>query len=115
MNFADLLSGFINENVMGLAIILIGIGFIFTSYFKIDKKKVPQLFVIVAVPISVIYHITLNPEQHLYVSTMNGIYQALFSVVLSMGFYDLGKSLWKSLKYQIKKMNPTSKKQEESM
>lgn len=115
MNFADLLSGFVNENVMGLAIILIGIGKIFTSYFGVDKKKVPQLFVITAVPISIIYHISLNPDQHVFVSVMNGIYQALFSVVLSMGFYDLGKSLWKSLKYQIKKANPTSKKQEENM
>lgn len=115
MNFADLLSGFVNEQVFGLAIILIGIGTVFTKYFGVNRKKVPQLFVVMALPISIIYHITLNPDQHVYVSIMNGIYQALFSVVISMGFYDLGKSLWKSLKYQVRKMNPTSKKQEENM
>lgn len=112
MNFADLLSGFINEQILGLAFILIGIGFLMTKYFKVDKKKTPVLFLVIAMPISIFYHLFLNPELHLYVNIMNGIYQAMFSIVFSMGFYDLGKGLWQSLKYRIKKDNPRNKKED---
>lgn len=112
MNFVDLLSSFINEQILGLAIILIGLGFLMTSYFKLDKKQTPVLFLVIALPISIMYHIFLTPENHLYINIMNGIYQAMFSIVMAMGFYDLGKGLWQSIKYRIKRDNPRNKKED---
>lgn len=115
MNIADLISGFVNEQILGIALMLVAMGHIFTRYFNVDKKKIPLLFVITALPTAIVYHVCLNPELHIFVNVINGLCQGTFSIAFAMGFYDIGKSLWKSLKYQIKKANPTSKKQENTM
>lgn len=115
MNIADLISGFVNEQILGVALMLVALGYVFTRYFGIDKKRIPLLFAVVSLPIAVAYHLFLNPELHIFVNVINGLCQGTFSVSFAMGFYDLGKSLWKSFKYQIKKANPISKKQEENM
>lgn len=115
MNVADLISGFVNEQILGIALMLVAMGHVFTRYFGVDKKKIPLLFVVIALPTSIAYHICLNSDLHIYVNVINGLCQGAFSIAFSFGFYDLGKSLWKSLRYQIKKANPISKKQEENM
>lgn len=110
MNFVDLLGTFVNEQVLGLAIILIGLGLMMTKCFGLNKKKVPLMFVAIAIPLSILYHIFLSPELHVVVRVLNGTYQGAFSIVFAMGFYDLGKSLWTSIKYRVRNDNPTSKK-----
>lgn len=115
MNIADLISGFVNEQILGIALMLVAIGHVFTRYFGIDKKQIPLLFVVIALPISIAYHLCLNPELHIFVNLVNGLCQGVFSIAFSFGFYDLGKNLWKAFKYQLKKANPISKKQEENM
>lgn len=115
MNFADLLSSFINMEIFGMALILIAIGNIMVKHFGCNRKKVPQLFIVIALPLTTMYNLCSNPDIHIVVTLMDSLYQSVFSCTLAMGLYDLGKSLWKSLKYQIKKANPINKKQEENM
>ena len=115
MNIADLISGFVNEQILGIALMLVAMGHLFTRCFKVKKKNIPLVFTFIALPTAIAYQLCLNPELHVYVNVINGLCQGTFSISFAMGFYDLGKSLWKALKYQIKKANPTSKKQEDNM
>lgn len=115
MNFADLLSGFINMEIFGMALILIAMGNIMVKHFGCNRKKVPQFFIVVALPLNTLYNLCSNPDMHIFVTVMDSLYQSIFSVVIAMGLYDLGKSLWQSFKYQIKRANPINRKQEENL
>lgn len=115
MNLVDLLGSFINMQIFGTSLILIGIGNMMVKHFGCNRKKIPQLFVLISVPLTLLYNLCSNPEVHIVVTVMDSVFQSVFSCTLAMGFYDLGKSLWKSIKYQFKKSNPASRKQEEDM
>ncbi|MEG3006934.1 MAG: hypothetical protein RR806_05625 [Oscillospiraceae bacterium] len=105
MNITNLLSGFINEQVFGLALLLLIIGLFFANVLKIKKKQMPIIFVIIAIPISIMYHIFLSPELHIIVRVLNGLYQSFFSIFLAMGIYDLGKYIIVSIKNRFKSDN----------
>ena len=112
MNFADLLSSFVNMQILGMALILIAIGNILVNHFGCNRKKVPQLFIVISVPLTLLYNLSANPTTHIVVTLMDSVYQSVFSCTLAMGLYDLGKSLWKSFKFQFRRANPTSNKEE---
>lgn len=105
MSFLDALSGFVNEQVFGLSILIIALGFVLSKYAKVDKKKLPILFVLIAVPISVIYHVTLANTENMFNRVMDGVYQSMFSICIAMGFYDIGKPLIKAIKNRFKEAN----------
>ena len=106
MDFISILEGFINEQVFGLAILILGLGVILSKYAKVDKKKMPIIFVLIAMPISVLYNILLSPELQVFVSAMNGVYQSMFSICISMGLYDIAKPLIRAIKGMFKKSIP---------
>ena len=105
MDIVGILSGFANKQVFGLAIFLLGLGFVLSKWAKIDKKKTPWLFVLIAVPISVIYNTTLSVGTPLFVSVMDGIYDATFSCLIAMGVYDLGKPIATAILKRFAKAN----------
>ena len=105
MGFVDMLSGFVNEQVLGLSILIIGLGFVLSKYAKVDKKKLPIIFVLIAVPISIVYHITLASTESIFNRVMDGIYQSMFSICIAMGLYDIGKPLVRAIKNRFRTDN----------
>lgn len=112
MGFVDMLSGFVNEQVLGLSILIIGLGFVLSKYAKVDKKKLPIVFVLIAVPISVIYHVTLANTENIYNRVMDGIYQSMFSICIAMGLYDIGKPLIRAIRDRFKADNGIESEEE---
>lgn len=102
MGFVEMLSGFVSEQVLGLSILIIGLGFVLSKYAKVDKKKIPIVFVLIAVPISVVYSITLASTESMFNRVMDGIYQSMFSICIAMGLYDIGKPLIRAIKNRFR-------------
>lgn len=105
MDLIGMLNTFIDRQVFELAFFMIGLGFVLSKWARIDKKKIPWLFLIILIPTSTIYSIELNSTMPLFINIVDGVCNAFMSCFIAMGIYDIGKPIGKALLKRFAKAN----------
>lgn len=105
MDLIGMLNTFIDKQVFELAFLMIGLGFILSKWAKIDKKKIPWLFILILLPLSITYRIELNETTSLYINIVDGTCKAFESCFIAMGIYDIGKPIGKALLKRFARAN----------